>query len=92
MRSQIMKKRNNKQTTPPKQERPATSASAGSEPTNVTNVAVPLEEVQKRAYAIFETRGGTPGHELDDWLLAEAEIRTKLAIAPSNKAHLSQQG
>lgn len=33
------------------------------------------EEVRKRAYELFEARGGVEGHELDDWLRAEEEIR-----------------
>ncbi len=78
-----MKKRNNKQTPLPKQARPA-----GLDITSDT--AIPLEEVQKRAYAIFQTRGGAPGHELDDWLLAEAELRTEMALVSGNKARSSQ--
>ena len=53
-------------------------------------MAIPLEEVQKRAFAIFEARGGAPGHELQDWLLAEAEIRTEIALISRNRAQLSQ--
>lgn len=33
------------------------------------------EEVRKRAYELFEARGAVEGHELDDWLRAEEEIR-----------------
>ena len=32
------------------------------------------DEVAKRAYELFEKRGGEPGHELEDWLTAEAEL------------------
>jgi hypothetical protein len=32
------------------------------------------EEIRVRAYELFEQRGGEPGHDLDDWLQAEAEI------------------
>lgn len=31
------------------------------------------EEVRMRAYELFEARGREEGHELDDWLRAEAE-------------------
>ncbi len=31
-------------------------------------------EIELRAYELFEQRGGEPGHDLDDWLQAEAEI------------------
>jgi len=33
------------------------------------------EEIRKRAYELFEARGGEEGHELEDWLGAEEEIR-----------------
>ena len=33
------------------------------------------EEIVRRAYAIFETRGRQHGHDLDDWLRAERELR-----------------
>ncbi len=31
--------------------------------------------IRERAYQHFEARGRQPGHELEDWLLAEREIR-----------------
>jgi hypothetical protein len=34
------------------------------------------ELIQKRAYEIYEARSKQPGHELDDWLQAEREIKT----------------
>jgi hypothetical protein len=32
------------------------------------------DEVAARAYEIFLRRGGTPHHELEDWLAAEQEL------------------
>ena len=32
------------------------------------------ERIRRRAYEIYEARGGAPGAELDDWLQAEREI------------------
>ena len=32
------------------------------------------EEIRRRAYQLFEERGREDGHDLDDWLRAEAEI------------------
>ena len=32
------------------------------------------EEIRQRAQQIFLARGGAPGRELDDWLLAERQI------------------
>ena len=33
------------------------------------------EEIQRRAYELYIQRGHTDGHDLDDWLQAEGEIR-----------------
>jgi Protein of unknown function (DUF2934) len=31
-------------------------------------------EIRRRAYELYQERGGTPGHEDEDWLVAEREI------------------
>ena len=33
------------------------------------------EQIQRRAYKIYEARGREGGRELDDWLLAEYELK-----------------
>lgn len=33
------------------------------------------EAIRLRAYELFCSRGGEPGHEVDDWLQAEQELR-----------------
>ena len=33
------------------------------------------DEIAKRAYQLFEHRGCVHGHEMDDWVQAEKEIR-----------------
>ena len=33
------------------------------------------QEIRVRAYELFEQRGREDGHELEDWLQAEAELR-----------------
>jgi hypothetical protein len=38
------------------------------------------ECVRKRAYQVFEMRGRQPGHELDDWLQAEREIKSRFGL------------
>jgi len=38
------------------------------------------ERIQKRAYELYEARGATPGHALEDWTEAEAEILRKQEI------------
>jgi hypothetical protein len=32
------------------------------------------ERIRARAYQLFQERGGEPGHDVEDWLQAEAEI------------------
>ena len=39
-----------------------------------------LELIRARALQIYEARGRTAGHELDDWLEAEREIKTHLGF------------
>lgn len=31
-------------------------------------------EIRRRAYELYEQRGYTPGHENEDWLVAEQEV------------------
>jgi hypothetical protein len=33
-----------------------------------------LEKIRQRAYELYEARGREEGHDLDDWLQAEAEV------------------
>lgn len=43
---------------------------------------VELEErIRRRAYALYEQRGRLDGHDLDDWLQAEAELSRKSKTA-----------
>jgi len=32
------------------------------------------EQIRRRAYALYEERGSTDGHDLEDWLQAESEV------------------
>lgn len=41
------------------------------------------EYIRLRAYEIFERRGGEHGHDIEDWLEAEAEITGKKKAAPA---------
>ena len=45
------------------------------------NVTAPEEdrqsEIAQRAYDLYLTRGASEGHDLDDWLQAEREIRDR---------------
>jgi hypothetical protein len=43
---------------------------------------IPIEQqIQQRAYELYERRERTGGHDLDDWLQAEYEIKGKQARA-----------
>jgi len=42
---------------------------------NVSTIPPSQDEIRQRANEIYIARGGKPGKELDDWLLAEAELK-----------------
>ncbi len=44
----------------------------------ITNIQ---EQIRVRAYQLYEQRGRRHGHDLDDWLKAEAEITRKMRTA-----------
>ena len=48
-------------------------------------VALLNEKILKRAYEIFEDRGGVAGFDLDHWLIAERELAWKPPIELSEK-------
>ena len=48
----------------------STKAASSSAPT--------FEDIAKRSYEIYLARGAQPGHEVEDWLTAEAELSGKL--------------
>ena len=53
---------------------------ASSPPATRTALRVPSpEEVARRAYEIYLARGGEPGHEQEDWLRAEKELKERAA-------------
>ena len=43
------------------------------------------EYIRLRAYQLYEQRGRQDGHDMDDWLQAEAEIFGKKADTPEDK-------
>jgi hypothetical protein len=49
---------------------------SGHQQTQLAETAfVEPETVSRRAYELFQERGREPGHELDDWLRAERELK-----------------
>jgi len=60
------------------EKKPSTLVPKSDEPT----VLIPIEQqIRQHAYELYEQRGRTDGHDLDDWLQAEYEIRRKQAKA-----------
>ena len=44
------------------------------------------DDVERRAYELFEQRGRVDGHDWDDWLQAEREIRGAETKSESTEA------
>jgi hypothetical protein len=42
-------------------------------------VTVPSRQIARRAFEIFLSRGGSHGHDMDDWLKAELEVNARAA-------------
>jgi hypothetical protein len=40
------------------------------------NHALSPGDIRRRAYEIYQERGGLPGRELEDWLQAESELKS----------------
>ena len=45
---------------------------------------VPAETISHRAYSFFQARGSEHGHDVEDWLVAEAELRDSNSLAVTN--------
>jgi hypothetical protein len=41
------------------------------------------DEVARRAYELYQARGGEPGHEIEDWLSAEQEVNKENQVIRS---------
>ena len=51
-------------------DRPQADIRNSSQPAEVAQ-----DEIARRAYELYERRGGEPGHDMDDWLRAEHDVR-----------------
>jgi len=49
------------------------------EPASIVTDPKLEEEIRRRAYTLYEQRGREDGHDIDDWLRAEAEIGQRAA-------------
>lgn len=45
-----------------------------------------MDLIARRAFEIFESRGGSPGHEMEDWIRAEAELLHPLPLNVSESS------
>jgi hypothetical protein len=50
------------------------------------NVAVPHDEIAKRAYQFYKQRGAADGYDLEDWLQAEQELARERYQSPRPRA------
>ena len=46
------------------------------------------DAIARRAYELFLARGSEPGHEMDDWLQAEAELTADAADGEEQRSSL----
>lgn len=70
------------------QKRPRIGRDAKVTPLNSNEQATRIREaVSRRAYEIFERRGGTPLHDSDDWRQAESEL-----VRPCCCGHMTLDG
>jgi hypothetical protein len=60
------------------EKKPSTLAPKSDEPTVLISIE---QQIRQHAYELYERRGRTDGHELDDWLQAECEIKGTQAKA-----------
>jgi hypothetical protein len=70
---------------PPMKENPRKNVSA-------VPPAAPAQEVARRAYEIYLARGGEPGHDQEDWLRAEKELREQAASSKKAARPRGQSG
>jgi hypothetical protein len=45
---------------------------------------VTAETISHRAYSLFQARGSEHGHDVEDWLVAEAELCNLHSLAVTN--------
>jgi hypothetical protein len=55
-----------------------TPTQTGAPQTSTTTTQVPREKIAMRAYEKWMKRGCTHGHDQQDWMEAEAELRTEM--------------
>lgn len=48
--------------------------------------------IAQRAYEIYQERGGVNGEDIDDWLRAEAEVRSQLGASEWKTTETERRG
>jgi hypothetical protein len=64
---------------PPRGGRKASEQAADAAPAPsqaATGASASQDDIARRAYELYQQRGGGDGQEVDDWLRAEAELRS----------------
>lgn len=49
------------------------------------------ELIARRAYELYQKRGGIDGEEINDWLRAEAEVRALLGMSDQEMSDMAPQ-
>ncbi len=70
-----------------KTKRAEAAAAANGASTSGPNGSAPVTDadVARRAYALYLARGGEPGHDVEDWLQAERDLRGAIGLPTKNR-------
>jgi len=61
---------------------PVTTAADRAPKARFDATAITEHDIARRAYDLYLARGREPGHQLDDWLQAERELRSSSLATP----------
>jgi hypothetical protein len=55
----------------------------------IENKELSKEQIAHRAYELYVRRGGQPGKDVEDWVRAEKELTSEVAVAPAKTMTVS---
>jgi hypothetical protein len=55
----------------------------------IENKETSKQDIAHRAYDLYVRRGGQPGKDVEDWVRAEKELTSEVAIAPAKTMTVS---